>query len=424
MPHFVPVDSIFIGERQRKEDVQKHIDALATDIKLNGLLHAPVVDLSRKLVVGWCRLMAIKLLDSSFTYGNETVPQGYIPVNMIAEPDERKIFRIELAENLKRKNLSPMDEAIAVAKLHAMFKEDNPMQTHMETGQELQKLRQEEPRSVQADVQEVTDSLLINSFANDPDVVKAATRREAVRIAKKKLEEQFTVGLGSLVRPKSNDFTLMQGSLLDILPILPDESFSGIITDPPYGMGADEFGEQSSATGHQYDDSIEHAMSLIAAIVEHGYRLCKPDAHMYLFCDIRVWPDLVQLCKNKGWQPFATPLIWYKPGLGHAPQPGFFGRRYECLLFAQKGNRKLSKSAADVFVQPAVKEKMYAAQKPVELLSELCGLSFYPGEHILDPCCGSGSIFRAGMVAKLRVTGIEISELGIGLSKVAMGEAK
>jgi DNA modification methylase len=92
-------------------------------------------------------------------------------------------------------------------------------------------------------------------------------------------------------------------------------------------------------------------------------------------------------------------------------------------VFAQKGNRKLSKSASDVFTYPAVKVKTYAAQKPVELLADLCSLSFYPGEHILDPCCGSGSIFHAAKATKLRATGIELNPIAIGIAKNAMSDA-
>jgi DNA modification methylase len=76
-----------------------------------------------------------------------------------------------------------------------------------------------------------------------------------------------------------------------------------------------------------------------------------------------------------------------------------------------------------VFTYPAVKNKIYAAQKPTELLSEILGLSFYPGEHVLDPCVGSGSLFRAAKTNKLRVTGIELNPIAINLAKASMNEA-
>jgi DNA modification methylase len=75
-----------------------------------------------------------------------------------------------------------------------------------------------------------------------------------------------------------------------------------------------------------------------------------------------------------------------------------------------------------VFVHPAVKDKLYAAQKPVELLKEIMALSFYPGECVLDPCCGSGSIYRAAAASKLKCTGIELNPTAIGLAKAAIAE--
>jgi DNA modification methylase len=421
----VPCSSIHVGERQRKEIDDKHVQQLRNDISENGLIHAPSITPEGELIAGFCRLSAIISIESPYRYGSAIIQPGFIPVVAVTEGDERVLFRIELAENLRRKNLSPVDEASAISKLHEYFKQENPLQTPFETGQKLDELRGGETRSFTNTNKEVAQALIIEQFSKDPDVLNAKTKAEAFKIASKKLEQQFSTGLGAIqsLRAKpSSDFTLLEGSCIDIMPTLTPESFSGIVTDPPYGMDADKFGEQSHAMGHQYEDSEETALLVAGSILSIGYKLCKPDAHLYMFCDIRLWPRLVNMCKSIGWQPFATPIIWYKPGLGHAPQPGFFGRRYEAILFAQKGNRKLARSAADVLVCPSVKEKIYAAQKPLALLQEILGLSFYPGEHVLDPCVGSGSLFRAGKLAKVKVTGIELNEVGIGLAKATLGD--
>jgi DNA modification methylase len=414
----VRTDDIYVGERQRKEYPDKYIEELRGDILRDGLIHAIATNMNYNLVVGGCRLRAIQGITQPYKYGSQEIPAGYIPVVRINEGDDRVLFRIELHENLRRKNLTPVEEAQAITKLHHMFKESNPDQSRAETGAALDAVRGNTPRLPPAQIQEVSDSLLLDSFADDPEVKRAATRREAVRIAKKKLEQEFLGGLGALqVSNVNSDFTLIQGKCEEVFARLPAESFNGIVTDPPYGMGADDFGEQTSATGHQYKDDIETALDVATIILRDGYHLCKPDAHLYMFCDIRQWPLLCALAKEYKWLPFATPLIWHKPGLGHAPQPGYFGRRYECLLFAQKGNRKLSKSASDVLTYPAVKDKVYAAQKPTELLSEILSLSFYPGEHILDPCVGSGSLFRAAKMNKMKATGIDDNPIAIGLAR-------
>ncbi len=65
---------------------------------------------------------------------------------------------------------------------------------------------------------------------------------------------------------------------------------------------------------------------------------------------------------------------------------------------------------------------MHAAQKPVALLRELLSLSFHPGETILDPCCGSGTIFAAAKPLSLRATGIEMDEGSYLLAKERMSK--
>lgn len=424
----VPVEiaDVLIGERQRKnvEDpvLKRHIEELALDIQQNGLIHAISLQPDRTLIAGWCRLHAVKRLSAPYRYGNVAVSPGFIPAVLVPANDPELAFRVELSENLRRKNLSPTDEATAIAELHRRLQTKNPTQTQAETGIVLDSLRGADRKETQYTDSnrghEVAQNLVIAAFKNDPDVQKAKSRSEAYRIANRKLEQQFATGLGALTKVSSgSDFTLLQGSCIDLLETLPAETFHGIVTDPPYGMGADKFGEQTHALGHQYEDDEKTALAIAEHILSWGWRLCKSDAHLYMFCDIRLWSRLRQLAEHYSWSTFATPLIWYKPGLGHAPQPGFFGRRYEALLFAQKGNRKLARSAADVFVHSSVKVKTYAAQKPAELLREICGLSFFPGEHILDPCCGSGSIFAAAKPLKLKVTGIDSSPEAIGLAK-------
>jgi site-specific DNA-methyltransferase (adenine-specific) len=335
-------------------------------------------------------------------------------------------------ENLRRKNLSPIDQAKAIATLHRLLKAEQGLGwSEADTGHTVENLRGEVrtsslsvERTDNAAAKEVADSLILENFANDPDVAKAKSRSEAVKIANKKMELELLESAGELIQDQKGDLRVIQGDCRAVMQGIPANSFHGIIVDPPYGIGADEFGEQTSAEGHVYEDSEAEALTIIESILREGFRITKEDAHMYLFCDIRLWPAIQATTKAYGWTPWATPIIWHKPGLGHAPQPGYFGRRYECILFAQKGSRKLSHSASDVITFPAVKDKIHAAQKPVELIQELIRLSFFPGESIIDPCCGSGTIFLAGYQEKIKVTGIERDEKFASVCKQVINEVE
>lgn len=164
---FLPVDAVHVGDRQRTEDAatKRHIEQLALDIEENGLIHAPQVDQNGELIAGWCRLSAIKILKKPYYYAGAEVGLGFIPVTRTHKTEERDIYRIELMENLRRKNLSPLDEAKAIAKLHAYYQEaSGETWTKAETGKALDTLRGELPRERAARTTEVSDALLLAPF--------------------------------------------------------------------------------------------------------------------------------------------------------------------------------------------------------------------------------------------------------------------
>jgi DNA modification methylase len=420
-----PVDNILVAaDRQRKDPSTKHIEELAKSIERDGLIHALAITDGGELISGFCRLSAIKLLQAGFTYGDQEIPAGYAPCLVMSGRDEPTLFRLELEENLRRKNLSPVEEAQAIAHLHQMMEREAPSGTwtKTDTGRKLDEIRGDaDERGDKARHREVADAVLLDSFSKDPDVARASTKAEAIKIAKKKLESTFMQSLGQLQTLVSSDFTILEGDCRSILLQTPSDQFHGIITDPPYGMGADEFGAQSF--GHEYNDDEASAMAVAIDILAHGRRVCKESAHLYMFCDIRYWSALTECARTCGWQPYATPLIWHKPNVGHAPQPGFFLRRYEALMFARKGNRTLQRSSSDVLEFPAeLAGKTHAAQKPVALYKFLMDLSFLPGESVLDPCAGSGTIFKAAKQSNLRATGIEMSPTFAAHCKLVIGE--
>lgn len=417
MVHLIPAASIIVpSDRQRKEYPTKHISDLSVSIARDCLLHAIAVTDTFELIAGFCRREAVLTLTGPYKYGDTEVPQGYIPALILQSPDQQKLVRLELEENLRRKNLSALEEAQAIARLHNFIKTEHPEATGPAVKRETKAvLEANTGRSHDRDI--VADSLLIDSFGDDPDVQAAGSRAEAVRIAKKKLETQFRVGIGELAKIESSDFVVQQVSARDLLTSFPPGTLSGVVVDPPYGVGADDFGGQAFVDGHNYNDSADNALAIAAEILGLAVGACKPDAHLYMFCDIRLWPKLSDIARAAGWLPYATPLIWSKPNVGHAPQVGFFTRRYETILFCRRGTRTLQSSAPDLFVFNAVREKIHAAEKPVELLTHLCKLSFLPGETIADPCCGSGSIFGAAKAAGLKCYGADIDPNAIGLAK-------
>jgi len=184
-------------------------------------------------------------------------------------------------------------------------------------------------------------------------------------------------------------------------------------------MGADEFGDSGglAAGAHGYVDDEANAIKCYEALASHGFRVAKPQAHLYAFCDLDMFGRLKFLFMNEGWWVFRTPLVWHKPSAMRAPWPeNGPQRKYECCLYAVKGKRKVTKMAPDLFAFNPDSNLGHAAQKPVALFEELLKRSVQPGDSVLDPFCGSGPIFPAAHGLKCRATGVEIDTASYGIA--------
>lgn len=76
-----------------------------------------------------------------------------------------------------------------------------------------------------------------------------------------------------------------------------------------------------------------------------------------------------------------------KIGMGY-----HYRARYECILFFEKGKRKLNNlGTADVLQAPRISGG-YPAEKPPQISETLVSQSTQPGELVIDPFMGSGSV--------------------------------
>jgi len=199
----------------------------------------------------------------------------------------------------------------------------------------------------------------------------------------------------------------------------PAEQFDCILTDPPYGMNADEFGDSGglAAGGHGYEDSAENFMKIVPVLAAESFRLAKAQAHMYCFCDIDWFHHLRDSFREAGWQVFRTPWIWYKKSGMRAPWPEQGPqRKYETLLYAVKGKRPVLRMGPDVLDFSADANLGHAAQKPVALFQDLLTRTCLPGNTVFDPFMGSGPIFPAAHALKLIATGIEMDTTSYGIA--------
>lgn len=418
------LEELIIPEnRQRRKFNENALHDLATSITHRGLIHAPVVrNDGITLVAGERRLKAISLLHAQgtpFYYGGTIVPNGFVPVVPLSNLTPREYFEAELEENVIREDLTVVEKAQALAALHQLrteqAEEKNEVQTLKATASEIKG-----SEAQGSEITAVREAILINSFADDPDVQKAKTQREAVNIAKKKIAAEFTAALAAKFDQTkiSTPHTVLLGDCRDLAPVLPDSTYDVICVDPPYGIDADKMtplsGSQSGVI-HEYEDSFEYALSVWTTIFREGFRVCKPDAALYMFCDFRYVQLLTSEAQLHGWTVWGRPLIWHKPAGGmlgdieHGPR-----KCYETILFAYKGDKRTTGTYSDVLSYNSEGSDIHAARKPVDLIVDLLKRSTVPGMKVIDFCAGSGTVNEAANRLRLIATTIERSEQHFG----------
>jgi site-specific DNA-methyltransferase (adenine-specific) len=209
-------------------------------------------------------------------------------------------------------------------------------------------------------------------------------------------------------------FSVNQADAVAWLRSLDAASVDLVITDPPYeslekhrAIGTTTRLKQSKASSNAWfqifpNDRFEDLFREI-------YRVLKRDRHFYLFCDQETMFVAKPIAEAAGFK-FWKPLVWDKQKIGM----GYHYRsRYEFVLFFEKGKRKLSNLAIpDVIEYPRVFNG-YPTEKPVGVSEILIQQSTQPGEIVIDPFMGSGSVGVAAVKNRCNFWGNDICEEAI-----------
>lgn len=420
----IAINAIIIPEgRQRRAfdlvKMQELTDSLAT----KGLIHPIVLRDDTTLVVGERRLRAIRDLANlglQISHDGEQVELGRIPYTRLTELSPLAAEEAELEENIQREALTWQERAAATARLRSLR-----VAQAVASGTEspsVADLAEEIRGSSEGNFQEQTRrELIVSKHLDKPEVAAAKTVDEAFKILRRQEQTEKSRLLGESVgRVFTADLhRCINADSLDWLAASSSEQFDVILTDPPYGMGADEFGDSGGLAqgAHGYADTTENFLRCMRIFVPESFRVTKPQAHLYMFCDIDWFLKLKLWFSEAGWWVFRTPLIWHKPSAMRAPWPeNGPQRKYEVCLYAVKGKRPVRKMAADLVMYPPDSNLGHAAQKPTALFADLLSRSINPGDSVLDPFCGSGPIFPAAHELKCKATGVEIDQASYGIA--------
>jgi len=413
---FINLAAVNIPPRQRREMSEEGLEHLKASIVQDGLFHAPVLrrdaDGNHFLVAGERRLRAMKALHDDrtpFYYNRELVPEHCIPFTDTDSPDEIATLTKELNENLMREELSWQDRVRALSDISKLRSAVNPKLSHGDVAKEI--VDKTNSRLMAGTVaQEISRALLTAEFLDDPDVKKAKSETFAFNMATRKLRDEFAAQLSA---SSKSVHTFIHGDSTNIILDLLDR-FDCFIIDPPYGVNAQTFhpGNSPAEHVHEYLDTPEAAVLFCKEMLWKCKEVATDEAHLWMFCDVELFIQLRDYARNLGWTVFRTPLIWNKGSTGYILRQANIRRGYELLMFMQRSeSRGLSQVLQDVItVSSRDGEKVHAAQKPVALYELLLKLSTsgIVNPKVLDPCCGSGTIFHAAQTLKISATGIEL----------------
>lgn len=418
----IPRPSLVISEnRIRKEFDPQHIMDLVESIKSKGLMHPIVVRYdpgtsSPILVAGENRLRAIETmweLGYEVRCNGTVIPEQSIPTISLGELSPTDAMEAELEENTRRRDLAWQEKASAEAALHKL------RSVQAEARGEVQKVadtaKEIHGRADGAYQDSVRKNIILAEHLNRPEVAKAKTAQEAFKILKKQEQTERNAALASAIGTtmRGSSHTLINTECLAWLREQPPEQFDVILTDPPYGMDAQNFGDAGgklSGTEHTYDDSLEYWNDLMHEWAKLAYAITKPQAHAYVFCDLDQFHALKSYMREAGWYVFRTPFIVHKLNSGRVPLPEYGPRRsWEMLLYAIKGSKPVTHIYPDVIACQGDDNPVHGAQKPVSLYHNLLMRSVRPGDKVLDTFAGAGPIIDAAHQLKCYATAIEMN---------------
>lgn len=402
-------------------------------IETNGLLQPIVVREVEGifwLVAGHRRLNAVVNLvglNTRISCGAETLELGSIPAISLSSLSQLAAEEAELEENIRRVDLTWEDRAAATARLLGLRKRQAS-----EKGLAVPSLNSlaEEVRgpltdpSREATRREVILAPFIEAGAEYLKGTKTLDEAWKAHLRQEQVTRNIALSAQVGATFGAHSHALIHQDCVTYLREAPSNTFDVILTDPPYGIGADSFGDAGGrlvSQTHGYEDSAAGWESLIRTLGPEWFRVAKEQAHLYVCCDIDGFHFARESLRAAGWNVHRTPLVNFKvdgsrvPWPQHGPQ-----RKWELVLYAEKGRKTVTRIYSDVIETKGDDNLGHGAQKPVELYINLLKRSVRPGDSVLDCFGGTGTILPACHSLQCKATYVEqdANYYGIALGRL------
>lgn len=395
-------------ERYRKDlgDVQE----LGKSLKETGQILPIVINRKNELVVGGRRLAACILENIKIM----------VIYKDIVDPKKMRLWEVE--ENVRRKDLSPAEYALAVEELHTLMQgEHGQSMSGKEGGHTLEDTAKILGKTKGSVISELDMAAMIKAF---PELKQAKKKSEIKKAAKGLMKLDAAMkGLKEFekaVSSKDDLFKLHHMDAVEHMESLPDGCKDILLVDPLYGINADELaitlggktGGNLTSSGYKISDDVKEARRLYDALAYESYRFTTSKAHGYIFVAPEHFWNLRAIFMRIGWRVHIKPLIWIKREVGQCNVPTAWPAScYEMLMYIRKDDSKIVKEGMPDWLEcpPIINDKLHDYEKPVPLLLNLLERVALPGMQLYDPFMGSGSSIEAGLKMKLICEGVDNS---------------
>lgn len=230
-----------------------------------------------------------------------------------------------------------------------------------------------------------------------------------------------------------NDFQLYSGDCLDLLKLIPIDSFDMIFADPPYFLSSGGItcsgGKMVSVNKAKWDISknIDEIHVFNTSWLNECHRILKPNGTIWVsgtFHNIYS----IGLALHQLEFKVLNNITWIKSN----PPPNlscrYFTHSTETILWASKNKKskhfydyKLmkelnnNKQMKDVWIFPVINKKEkehgnHPTQKPQKVLERIINASTQKGDFILDPFNGSGTTGIVSSRLGRKYVGIDLYE--------------
>jgi site-specific DNA-methyltransferase (adenine-specific) len=187
---------------------------------------------------------------------------------------------------------------------------------------------------------------------------------------------------------ETNNGKLYCGDCFDVIDYMISQNMKAncIVTDPPYGMNFVSNYRKEKYSAIINDDNLDWINEWVNKI----NNILNDNSHLYVCCS---WHN-VDIFKQEIQKKFEIKniIIWEKNNTGMGDLESQFAPKYEMIIYAIKGKRKLNGSRdADIIKEKRTNNELHPTQKPIDLIKYLIEKSTNNNDVVIDSFSGSGT---------------------------------